>query len=87
MPDSPAPNVVDGVAEPTPVQTHWAVPDAHAAWFELAYHRFLVSELGGKARPFEDMPGRTLATVQKRNEILHAQDLDLSPELRLQRIR
>ena len=105
MPDSPAPNVVDGVAEPSRDELHLAVLEAHVNWLQLvdraglhalepgasgdwnvrdvqahinAYHRFLVTELGGTARPFEDMPAGT-DDVQKRNEVLHAQDIDLPP--------
>lgn len=52
----------------------WTLRDvlAHAN----AYHRFLVLELGGRARPFGDMPDEIGFDVQRRNEWLHAADLD-----------
>ena len=40
-----------------------------------AYYRFLVSQMGGNARPFADLPGDA-GDAQRRNEILHAQDID-----------
>ena len=52
----------------------WNVRDVQA--HINAYHRFLISELGGTARPFPAMASDS-GDVQKRNELMHEQDKDL----------
>ena len=42
------------------------------------YHRFLVSNLGGRAREFGVMPDEVAADMQKRNEWTHEADRELS---------
>jgi hypothetical protein len=63
----------DRVDEPGPAG-HWTLRDVVA--HINAYHRFLVVNLGGAARDFDEMPEDVGMDTQKRNEWMHEQDRD-----------
>jgi hypothetical protein len=63
----------DRINQPGPAG-HWTLRDVVA--HINAYHRFLVINLGGRARDFAGIPDDVRFDMQKRNEWMHDQDLD-----------